>query len=195
MAEPRRASIIAFEQLIIELTYHGAPKSLIQRARRSMADEVRHAEATGRLARRFGCEPNAARAVTKPVRSLLDLAIENDKERGMVRETYGALEASYQAFHAVDPGTRRVFAKIARDETRHAALAWDIHTWAVSVLGDSAIAKLEHARRAAIRELETLLDIAPHRDVRIQAGVPSPAHARHLMSGLAERVYSSRVAA
>ena len=54
-----------------------------------------------------------------PTRALGVVAIENAVE-GCVRETFGALIASWQAEHARDPGIKRLMRSIARDETRHA---------------------------------------------------------------------------
>src|SRR5690606_17080167 len=50
------ASVDAFRTLAAELARHGAPQDLVLAAERSSRDEIRHARATGELARRFGAE-------------------------------------------------------------------------------------------------------------------------------------------
>jgi len=65
------------------------------------------------------------------VRSLYEIAVE-----GCVRETFGALEATFQAKNANDPQIRRVMRRIAEDETRHAALAWRVAAWIEPRLSD-----------------------------------------------------------
>jgi hypothetical protein len=68
-------------------------------------------------------------AVSAPVqRSLEQLAVENAVE-GCVRETYGALLATWQARAAAEPRVRAMMAAVAVDETRHAQLAWDLDAW------------------------------------------------------------------
>jgi hypothetical protein len=62
-------------------------------------------------------------APAPPARSLEELAVENAVE-GCVRETYGALTAIWQARTAKDPSVAAAVRRIARDETRHAALSW-----------------------------------------------------------------------
>jgi hypothetical protein len=44
-------------------------------------------------------------------------------------ETYGASLAHHQALCARDPQVRAVMTAIAEDETRHAALSWQVAHW------------------------------------------------------------------
>ena len=81
------------------------------------------------LARRFGGAVDAPRVAARAVRSLEELAVENAAE-GCARETFGALVATWQARAAGNPLVRGVMARIARDETRHADLAWAVDGWA-----------------------------------------------------------------
>lgn len=113
------------------------------------------------------------------------MAIENAVE-GCVRETFGALVATWQAAHATDAGVRAAMKRIAADETRHAALAWAIDRWMDGRLDATARARVERSRRAAVRTL--LRDLAAElpADVRRTAGLPSARQARALASAVFE---------
>jgi hypothetical protein len=106
----------------------------------------------GALARRCGFEPRSFRVEPQPVKSLEAIAIENAVE-GCVRETFGALLATYQAEAATSPIVRETFSRIAKDETRHAALAWRVADWLDARLSGEARARVEAARRAAAEEI------------------------------------------
>jgi len=125
IAQLEAASVIAFRVLRDELRAHGAPKALVRAAARAARDEIRHARATGALARRFGGTPRAAAVVRGARRSLEAIALENAVE-GCVRETYGALLATRQALLSRDHGVRAAMMLIARDEPRHASLSWRV---------------------------------------------------------------------
>src|SRR5207302_2062069 len=89
------ASVHAFRRLRCELAAHRAPARLLRSARRAQRDEVRHARLMARMARRFGGAPVPARVAPIGPRALDEIAIENAVE-GCVRETFGALVASFQ---------------------------------------------------------------------------------------------------
>jgi hypothetical protein len=146
------ASVDAFEILARELRHHGAPDSLIRAARRAARDEVRHARMVGALARRCGFTPRSPRIAPQPLKSLEAMAIENAVE-GCVRETYGALLATYQARAATSSALRETFSRIAKDETRHATLAWRVAAWLDGRLDREARARVEAARRAAAERI------------------------------------------
>jgi hypothetical protein len=182
------ASVRAFRVLARELVSHGAPAPLVRAARRSAREEIRHARSAGRLARRFGAVPVRARyGASRPVRSLEDVALENAIE-GCVRETYGAAVAWWQAERAHDPQIAREMRRIARDETRHAQLSWDIAGWAEPRLSRAAQARVARARSQAIAALraEVDRDVAP--DLVTTAGVPPRASARELLRRLEDGV-------
>ncbi|GEM_PF-3981000 len=79
-------------------------------------------------------------------RSRLAVASENAVE-GCVRETWAARVGRHQARFAKIASMRAAMAEIAADEARHAALAWDLDTWARSHLGASEGAFLDDLRR------------------------------------------------
>jgi hypothetical protein len=153
------ASIHAFVQLARELGEHGAPPALVRWALLAADEEVRHARAVSRLAARHGAFPPVPEVAPPRPRSLEALAIENAAE-GCVREAWGAVIAEWQARAALDPEIRTTFAAIARDEARHAALALAIDQWARQKLDPAAIARVDAAREAAIRELASADDLA-----------------------------------
>lgn len=180
MARLEAASIVAFEQLAVELVLHRAPRSLVRGALSARADEVRHARITARLARRHGAI--AVRPVVEPQasRSLLAFAVDNAQE-GCVRETYGAATAAHAALASTDPVIRRAMVGIARDETRHAALSWSIAAWLDTRLDARARNHVARRRADAVDRLDAELaaDLAP--SVHAVAGLPQSRHARALL--------------
>jgi hypothetical protein len=145
-------SVFAFARMVRELEAHGAPRDLIESARRARRDEIRHARAMRRLALRRGCEPERAHVEDIGVRSLFDLALENAIE-GCVRETFGAVSAHVRAARASDPEERAILRSIADDECEHAALSWRVAAWASSSMTEDERARLHHAMRASVNEL------------------------------------------
>jgi hypothetical protein len=181
MARMEAASIAAFRHLRRELLAHRAPRRLVRAAERAARDEARHARMTTALARRHGAEAIASRVEGIPVRSLEAIAIENAVE-GCVRETFGALVASWQARAACDPLIRAAMTRIAHDETRHAALAFAVDAWARGRLGPEARGRVEQARSKAITEVATRAQEAPIL-LRTPLGLPTSAQTRALAEG------------
>ncbi len=183
MAQLEAASVTAFQNLAQELLVHNAPASLIRAAERAARDEIRHARATRVLARRFG-----ALAANPPFvppalpRSLEALAIENARE-GCVREAYGALEATWQAQFAEEPEVRRVLARIAVDEARHAAWSWKLAEWLDTKLDTAAKGRVQHALDTALGEL-TGARAEPAVSLRRIGGLPSAERAADLATRL-----------
>jgi rubrerythrin len=189
VAHLEAASVVAFEVLGDDLGRLGAPAELVAAARRSARDEVRHARVTARIARRHGAEPPVVQGVRRRARGLLAVAIENAVE-GCVRETYGALVASWQAAHAGDPRIARAMGRIARDEARHAALAWAIDRWMEPRLDRSSRRAVLAARNRAVRTLLRATR-APYPPFLVtRAGLPSPARASALLAHLQATLWS-----
>jgi hypothetical protein len=186
------ASVRAFDVLAGELCRLGAPAELVRAARRSAGDEVRHARVTARLARRHGVEPPLLRVATRRrARSLAAIAVENVVE-GCVRETFGALVATWQATHAGDPRIARTMARIAADETRHAALAWAIAAWVEPRLDARSRRAVVAARRAALRTLRRETRVPTPPELAVQAGLPSAACAGALFETLRMALWTAR---
>jgi hypothetical protein len=176
------ASIPAFTRLAEDLDAHGAPRPLVRAALRAAADESRHFRAMARLARTRGAHPPPVRIATSPRPCLTRLARENAVE-GCVRETFGALLACWQARHARDPHVARAFTRIARDETRHAALAWAIAGWIEPRLDASARRDVRRARRRAVASLRRAIT-EPPASLRLDAGLPTARQAVELITRL-----------
>ncbi|MFO0617167.1 MAG: ferritin-like domain-containing protein [Polyangiaceae bacterium] len=177
------ASVFAFERLAAELTRHGAPERLARAATRARADELRHARITRALARRFGGAPVDPRARRASPRSLAAMAIENAVE-GCVRETFAAALVAYQANACPDRRLARTFARVARDEADHAALAWDVHAWLLPRLDPRARSRVRSAARRAARALERDAS-EPAPEVAAALGAPSARARAVILAGLA----------
>ena len=99
VAHLEAVSVVAFEQLAMELSAHGAPRRLVRGARRAAREEVRHARVMGRFAARAGARLSPLDVATAPPRPIEAIAVENAVE-GCVRETFGAVLAMRQAERA-----------------------------------------------------------------------------------------------
>ncbi len=188
LAAREAASVEAFSILHAELASHRAPRRLLAGARRAARDEVRHARVIGLIASRFGGKSHPPRIEHHAIRSLEAIATENAAE-GCVRETFGALVGMWQARFASDEQVRKAMSHIARDETRHAALSWDVADWIERRLGQSARRKVEVARRVAIAELDAEISHEPAPEIVRQAGVPSGRAARLLLSQVRDSLW------
>jgi hypothetical protein len=165
LAQLETVSIGAFGELAGELERHGAGCALVARARRARRDEVRHARAVWSLARRFGAKPQRLARMPKARRkSLAELGAENAAE-GCVRETFGAMVASFQARASEDPSVAETMRGIAVDEAEHAKLAWDLDAFFLARLDDAGRARRALAFRRAIEDL--------HQEIASAADVPA----------------------
>ncbi len=184
------ASVVAFERLGRELEAHGAPARLVKAAERARADEVRHARTTTVLARRYGAEPEPVVVVDRAVRPLLEIALENATE-GCVRETFGALVAMHQREHAGDSRVVAAMRQIARDETRHAALAWDVAEWLDSRLSTDERRKVSAARAEASSTLRRELAAAIAPELTVRAGMPTSRESLALFDAIAPELWAA----
>lgn len=177
------ASVTAFERMANELAAHGAPRALVAAARRAAKDEIRHARTMTRLARAHGVTPPAPRVRKRDVRSIEAVARENAVE-GCIRETYGALLATWQSENAKDEDVRRAMRTIGRDERRHAALAMTVAEWIEPRLSDRAKARIERDKHRARVALSA--ELSQHVDGALAhaAGLPQPSTARRLAAAL-----------
>jgi hypothetical protein len=183
------AAVDAFLILHDELVAHGAPDALAIAAERAADDEVRHTRMTRQIARRFGGSPTESHAEKRAVRPLLAIAIENAVE-GCVRETFAALLAHHQAVAANDPRIRATMASIAPDETRHAALSWEVAAWAELRLDDQERAEVREAQREAVRALRETVAHEVHESIKDVAGVPDAATATRMVAELEATLWS-----
>jgi hypothetical protein len=103
---------------------------------------------------------------------------------GCVRETFGALVATWQAREARDPEIRLAMGAIARDEQRHAALAFRVAAWASSRLDRNDAHRVERARRRALCELRSEFARDPAPGLVHAAGLPTSRDAMRLLDAL-----------
>lgn len=177
------ASVDAFRVVRRELRAHGAPRRLLRAASRSKRDERRHARVTRALARRFGARVPSVERDESPPRSLEAFAIDNAVE-GCVRETWGALIALRQATRASEPSVRAELRRIARDETRHAELAWAIDRWLGPRLSTAQRRRVREARISAVAELAREVRVALPAAERERLGLPGSEEAGALLAEL-----------
>jgi hypothetical protein len=85
---------------------------------------------------------------------------------------------------------RALMARVARDEARHAALAFAVQRWAAPRLGRSAQRNLADRRHDAIAELETQAGQGWTPELGVAAGVPAPRAARALLGELRETLWT-----
>ena len=190
VAHLEAASVHAFNQIEVMLCERGAPAGLCRAARRAARDEVRHARTISRLARRFGGVPAAARVRPRRAReSLVSVAVENFVE-GCVRETYGALVATWQAANSSDPAVAAAMTRIAKDETRHAALSWSIAAWAERQLSPAARRRVAAHGATAVSDLRNAT-ATPRADVSRIAGLPDQAIQLTLLRELDRTLWSA----
>ncbi|MBX3231010.1 MAG: ferritin-like domain-containing protein [Labilithrix sp.] len=180
------AAVHAFADLAARLRELGAPRALIERAEEARRDEVRHAALARELAARHGGEvktPVVAHAAAPG--DALAFAIENAVE-GCVREAFGAVVSAFQAANAADPRIRTAFASIARDEARHAELAFAIDGWLAARLDAAArravAVAMDDAWDALAAELAELAE--PAEEVRRVAGYPTLVEQCALLAAL-----------
>lgn len=203
MAQAEHASVASFARFCLDLLSVGAPPSLLLATQRAMADEVEHARlcfamATGYDGRDLGPAELPSAAAQVRARDLASIVADAAAE-GCVEETISAALAAVAAERAEDPAVATVLRKIARDEERHAALAWSFVRWIVQarpelhvVIAD-AFARATATRPALAPADEA--DLAAHGmlDARTRALVAN-ATCRSVIAPAAAALRSSRAA-
>ncbi len=172
-------AVAAFSRLARELVALGAPTSLVRAARSCAEDERRHVAMVSGLDGRAVIEAPDERAL--PLRGAFAIAHENAVE-GCVRETFGVLVAQWQCERSPDARVRECYARIARDEAKHAAFAHRLDEWLAGVLTEPQRALLETAKRDALAALREEQQWAS-RDMWL--GMPDATTARALVDALA----------
>lgn len=169
-------AVHAFTLLGQELERYDAPEALRTGVDRARADEQRHAQVVGALARRYGYAWSPQAPVQYPVRSLEEIA-EDCVVEGCVRETLGALLTKHQADTATEPRVARAMAALAEDELEHAALGWALAAWSIERLAPEArpaLGALVQSSIQSFREAPAGADLSP--EARSNLGLP-PAEA------------------
>ena len=111
------------------------------------------------------------------------MAIENAAE-GCVREALGAIVAREQAGRARLRPVRTVLRGIARDEARHAELAFAVDTWALGRLAPAARRRVIEARDAEVGVLAREAGAHIPDELVQLLGVPPAPTQRALVSSL-----------
>ncbi|MBX3186254.1 MAG: hypothetical protein KF819_04530 [Labilithrix sp.] len=183
-AEAEESSVHAFIELAAVLEAFGAPASLVARCGAAADDEERHRATMSALARARGVE--ASRAPPAPSRwpTIESLAIENAAV-GCVEELWSAAIVAHAAHFASAPEVRAAYRAIARDEARHAALAFAIDTYARSRLDADALGRVVEARAAAVvRLVGDALRVADDDPVVTSGLVPTRNARRRLLEAM-----------
>jgi hypothetical protein len=137
-AENEHASVATFARISLELLALGAPADLVMRCQQASMDEVRHAADAYALASAYaghalGPAP-FAEACAPLVPDMVRLARETLLD-GCIGESAAALAATEEAAHTEDPAVKAVLTRVARDESRHAELAFRMLAWLLSAGG------------------------------------------------------------
>jgi urease accessory protein UreF len=141
------------------------------------------------LAERAGAVVPKPRVARVGVRSLVAVAIENAVE-GCVNETFGAAVAVVQSMTASDMRVRAAMRRIARDELRHAELAWRVARWVEGRLGEREIERMARARTAAVVALLRATSREVSRELVEELGLPAAPVAGAVAAGLAVRLWA-----
>ena len=151
------ASIAAFARFTLYLLAVGAPPDLVNLSQQAIGDETEHARLAFSLASAYGgasLGPGAIAldgsldgfGVTDLVATLL--------REGCIGETVAAIEARDAQEDTQDPVVRKVLETIARDELRHAELAWRTLGWLV-LSGRVSRAAAQHEVAQALAEMKS----------------------------------------
>jgi hypothetical protein len=118
------------------------------------------------------------------------MAIENAME-GCVRETFGAMLAVRQAIVAGNGPMRSAMKSIARDETRHALLAWRVGAWLDRKLTAEQRRQVTEAVQQAVAQLARELARGTASSVEHFAGLPGVAEALQMLAELRDALWSA----
>lgn len=180
-AQMECVSISAFIQLALELMTAGAPRALVQRALIAAEDELRHTALCDALATQLGAAPASYARPAVCVRrfetrqALLERLALESYEDGCVGEAVAARQLTRSAELAADRSSAATLRSIARDESSHARLAWDVLSFCVAEGGAPVRAAL-HACAKRVRGLPWAEEAGP--DLQRFGRVPAAELAR-----------------
>jgi hypothetical protein len=152
MGQMEHASIAAFARFSMQLLALGAPSSLVEACTQALADETAHTKLCFRLASAYAGQPvgpgplNVHHCLEET--SLVDV-VELVIAEGCFGETSAALEALEAAESATDPVIVAAYSQIARDEQRHAELAFRFVRWALEQDYEAVRAAISRAQSTA----------------------------------------------
>jgi hypothetical protein len=183
------ASVHAFVRMVAELEAHGAPEPLVRAAKRAAKEEVQHARLMTNWARSHDAEPVRPCVEPGKIRDLEAILAENAAE-GCVRETFGAVLAAHQSLAAQTDQARKRMARIARDETSHAELSWEVARWGERKLGRAARARVKAVRNRAVEALRDETGREPTAALRRELGLPRASEALAMFERVREHLWS-----
>jgi hypothetical protein len=134
MGQMEHASIAAFARFSLQLLSLGAPPELVEACTRALADETAHTKLCFQLASAYAGHavgPGRLDVNQSLAASSLDEIVDLVLAEGCFGETGAALEALESADSASDPVIKAAYEQIARDEQRHAELAFQFVRWAL----------------------------------------------------------------
>jgi hypothetical protein len=174
MALLEHASIAAFARFTLQLLSLGAPPALVEQSTQALADETAHARlcftmTSAYAGRAVGPGPLDIAGSLEPTSlgEIVDLVL----AEGCFGETGAALEALEAAQMAQDPLVREAYERIARDEQRHAELAFCFVRWVLERDAELVASRIQlaclspelsshAAREVALPCLRALLSVA-----------------------------------
>lgn len=173
-ARSEHASVPAFSRLSLTLMALGAPARLVESAHRAALEEIGHARLAFALAGAYAGEtvapgplPELRGAPAVTAGSLSELAIESLTD-GCLNEGFAAAAATASSARARDAPVRDAWAAIARDESSHAELAWEVLQWCLAQ-GEPALGrqlrKAIHTSPAMVRTN----DVPAHLESELEA--------------------------
>jgi hypothetical protein len=170
LGQLEHASIAAFARFSLQLLALGAPPELIEACTQALGDETQHAKLCFHLASAYAGRPIGPGPLdivgSLASSTLLDV-VELVLLEGCFGETVAALEALDAAETATDPVIVAAYSQIARDEQRHAALAFRFVRWALQQDGAAVAERIAErlaqphdsaARDVVVPCLQALLD-------------------------------------
>ena len=161
-ASLEHASVASFAAFALDLMALGAPADLVARAHAAALDEIRHASLCFAIAAAYDGDARGPGALPIPRRRgppTFASLVRDTLVDGCFGETVAALDAYAACTRATEPTVRAALEEIARDEERHAELAFAALSWLLTEGGEAARASLEHAL-AAIEVGPSLHDAA-----------------------------------
>jgi hypothetical protein len=132
----------------------------------------------------------AVRVAPPEPRTLEAMAKENAAE-GCVRETFGALVASWQARAASNRHFAASMSAVAADETRHAELSWAVDAFCQTRLDAAAAKRVRQARRDAVDELAVEIAQSPPAILVEYVGLPDRAQAQRFFDAAKQTLWCS----
>lgn len=172
-ARGEHASVASFSRFSLQLLAVAAPPELVADAHRAALDEIEHARMCFAIAGVFAGEPLGPGPLPLDAHALgvpdLPSAAASAAIEGCIGETLSAHEAEEAARLAEPRAIRSALSVIARDEARHAELAWRFVGWAIGTGG----ARVREAVQLAVEtELSALRAADPRRGILDEELVP-----------------------